>query len=111
MNSVSPCPTILENSTFDCADDFARKRPAVVHVYGTARPRIVTKGSNCFIWTALREWEDLSGEMSLVNTSFNAHEEPIVCTFDEGAHGLATGMIDELWVVEGDEVSRYAKSA
>ena len=97
-------------ATIDCTEDFAEKCPAVVHVDGTARPQIVTEESNRFIWMALREWEDLSGEMSLVNTSFNAHEEPIVCTFDEGAHGLDTGMIDELWVVEGNEVSRYAKA-
>lgn len=97
-------------ATIDCTDDFTRRCPAVVHVDGTARPQIVTEESNRFIWQVLREWEQVSDELSLVNTSFNAHEEPIVCTFEEGANGLDTGMIDELWVVDGNRVSQFSKA-
>ena len=87
-------------STIDCKDDFIKSCPAVVHIDGTARPQIVSKESNIFIWKVLKEWEKLSGEMSLINTSFNVHEEPIICDIDEGLKSLKNNVIDQLWVVD-----------
>jgi carbamoyltransferase len=45
----------------------------------------------------LFEWEAASGEPALINTSFNAHEEPIVCTEEDALGGLSSGMIDVLY--------------
>ena len=45
-----------------------------------------------------KKWENISGEMSLVNTSFNAHEEPIICNEDEAINALKTKMIDILYI-------------
>ena len=42
--------------------------------------------------------------MSLINTSFNVHEEPIVCDVDEGFLSLQKSIIDQLWVVEKNSV-------
>ncbi len=86
-------------STIDCTDEFSTLCPAVVHVDQTARPQIVTEDSNNFIWKVLERWESISGEKSLVNTSFNVHEEPIICDVDEGFASLQKGVIDQLWVV------------
>ena len=61
------------------------------------------------IWNVLREWEKISGESSLVNTSFNIHEEPIICDIDEGIVSLRNGVIDQLWVVNNDGVDFYQK--
>ena len=97
-------------STADCTSEFEVKNPAVVHIDKTARPQIVTEESNNFIWNVLREWEQISNEKSLVNTSFNVHEEPIICDVDEGILSLRDGVIDELWVVnDEDNVSVYIK--
>ena len=41
-----------------------------------------------------------SGEMSLANTSFNAHEEPIICNEKEAINALTRGMIDVLYIEE-----------
>ena len=41
-----------------------------------------------------------SGEMSLANTSFNAHEEPIICNEKEAINALTSGMIDVLYIKE-----------
>jgi len=59
----------------------------------------------------LCEWEKISNESSLVNTSFNVHEEPIICDIDEGIVNLRNGVIDELWVVANDSVEFYKKKS
>ena len=54
--------------------------PAVVHVDGTARPQALSASSNAFAYEVLREFKRETGIPALLNTSFNLHEEPIVCT-------------------------------
>merc|ERR1712216_301049 len=56
--------------------------PAVVHVDGTARPQIVDERDGIY-YQVLWEYYKLSGIPTLINTSFNIHEEPIVCTFED----------------------------
>ena len=36
--------------------------------------------------------------MALVNTSFNAHEQPIICNETESIEALESGMIDILYI-------------
>ena len=95
-------------STVECTEEFEERNPAVVHVDHTARPQIVTKMSNKFLWSVLKRWETISLQSSLVNTSFNVHEEPIVCDVDEGFESLDTGVIDELWVVTSKEAHCFS---
>jgi len=87
-------------STVKCTDIFKKKCPAVTHVDKTARPQIVYKEKDSFLWNLLKKWEKQSGEMSLVNTSFNAHEEPIICNEKEAINALLTKMIDILYIEE-----------
>lgn len=87
-------------ATVKVTKKFQEVCPAVVHVDGTAHPQIVTKDSHKFIWEVLTLWEESTGEMSLINTSFNAHEQPIVCTLNDGLASLSAGTIDELWFVD-----------
>ena len=68
---------------------------------------MVTEKSNKFIWEVLKLWEIESSETSLVNTSFNIHEEPIVQDVDEGLTSLSTGVIDQLWHVSGEDIFVY----
>ena len=46
----------------------------------------------------IKEMGKKSSEMSLVNTSFNAHEEPIICNEIEAIKALKTKMIDILYI-------------
>ena len=85
-------------STIDCTDEFAKISPAVTHVDQTARPQIVSKEIEPFIWGLLKKWEKISGEFSLVNTSFNAHEEPIICTYQEALHALEKNRVDIVYI-------------
>tara|TARA_B100000575_G_C23106040_1_gene638412 strand:- start:1564 stop:1857 length:294 start_codon:yes stop_codon:yes gene_type:complete len=52
--------------------------PAVVHVDGTARPQIIYPQQNFAYYKILKKYKELTGIGSLINTSFNMHEEPIV---------------------------------
>ena len=85
-------------STIKCNDIFSRKCPAVTHIDKTARPQVIYKKKDSFLWQLLKKWEKKSGEMSLVNTSFNAHEEPIICNEKEAINALKNKMIDVLYI-------------
>jgi carbamoyltransferase len=82
--------------TFDCTDEMKRTSPAAVHVDGTARPQLVTETSNPSFHKVLTEYYKLSGIPSVINTSFNMHEEPIVCTPDDAIRAFLQGNLDYL---------------
>jgi carbamoyltransferase len=82
--------------TFDCTDAMKRDCPAAVHVDGTARPQLVTQDSNPSFYRILTEYHTLTGVPSLINTSFNMHEEPIVCTPDDAIRAFLQGNLDFL---------------
>jgi carbamoyltransferase len=56
------------------------KAPAIVHVDGSARPQPVARELNPAYYDLIAEFERLTGVPILLNTSFNAAGEPIVCT-------------------------------
>jgi carbamoyltransferase len=68
--------------------------PAVVHVDGSARPQTIRRADNPLYYDLVRGFEGATGLPTLVNTSFNVHEEPIVNTPAEGARALTDGRID-----------------
>ena len=85
-------------STINCTKEFSEKCPAVTHIDQTARPHIIEKDKDLFLWTLLKKWENISGEMAFVNTSFNAHEEPIICDEREDVNALINNRIDVLYI-------------
>ena len=82
--------------TFDCTDKMKSDSPAAVHVDGTARPQLVTHESNPSFYRIISEYYHLSGIPSVINTSFNMHEEPIVCTPDDAIRAFLQGNLDYL---------------
>ncbi len=82
--------------TFDCTDFMKATCPAAVHVDGTARPQLVQRSKNPGYYDILAEHEKLSGSPSVINTSFNMHEEPIVCSPDDAVRAFLDGRIDGL---------------
>jgi carbamoyltransferase len=86
--------------TFDCTESMKRDCPAAIHVDGTARPQLVTaKGSPGF-HQILTEYHKLTGIPSVINTSFNMHEEPIVCSPDDAIRAFMQGNLDCLAIGE-----------
>ncbi|MCO4773863.1 MAG: carbamoyltransferase, partial [Deltaproteobacteria bacterium] len=57
-----------------------QEHAAVVHVDGTARPQVLNAAGNPGLHAILSAFHRRTGMPSLVNTSFNRHGEPIVCT-------------------------------
>ena len=82
--------------TFDCTKKMIEHCPAAVHVDGTARPQLLKREANPGYYDTLREFEKLSGISTLINTSFNMHEEPMVCTPDDAVRAFVQGKLDVL---------------
>lgn len=82
--------------TFDCTDQMKKDCPAAVHVDGTARPQLIRREVNPGYYDILKEYEKISGISSLINTSFNMHEEPIVCTPFDAIRAFLQGNLDYL---------------
>ncbi len=85
--------------TFDCTEQMKQQCPAAVHIDGTARPQLVKREVNPGYYDILKEYEKLSGISSLINTSFNMHEEPIVCTPADAIRAFLQGKLD--WMAIG----------
>jgi carbamoyltransferase len=82
--------------TFDCTEAMKRDSPAAVHIDGTARPQLVSETSNPSFYKVLSEYYRLTGIPSVINTSFNMHEEPIVCTPEDAIRAFLQGNLDYL---------------
>ncbi len=82
--------------TFDCTEWMKTNCPAAVHVDGTARPQLLKREMNPGYYDILAEYEKLSGNPCLINTSFNMHEEPIVCSPQDAIRAFLLGRVDAL---------------
>ncbi len=82
--------------TFDCTPFMKQHCPAAVHVDGTARPQLIRREINEGYYDILAEFHKLTGVPSLINTSFNMHEEPIVCSPGDAIRGYTLGSLDAL---------------
>jgi len=89
--------------TCDVKPQWRARIPAVVHVDGTARPQTVARETNPLYWRLIEAYRERSGIPLFLNTSFNVHEEPIVCFPENAVQALAEDRIDclalgALWV-------------
>ncbi len=82
--------------TFNCTNEMKRKSPAVVHVDGTARAQFVTPQNNPGLHAILSAYNKITNIPSLVNTSFNMHESPIVNTPEDAVKTFQQGNLDAL---------------
>lgn len=89
-------PAKFMTITFNCTPFMQEKCSAAVHIDGTARPQLVTSELNPEYHEMLTEFRRLTGIPSFVNTSFNMHEEPIVCSPDDAVRAFIEGAVDVL---------------
>ena len=75
-------------------DAWRERIGAVVHVDGTARPQIIEADTNPLYAGILSRFKQATGLPVLVNTSFNAHEEPIINRPEECVGALQRDRID-----------------
>jgi len=95
-----PAPHMI--MTFDTREEKRTAIAAAVHPYDfTGRPQEVSENENPDYYHLLKHFEELTGEGIILNTSFNLHGEPVVCSpqdalrvFDlSGLEHLALGQI------------------
>jgi carbamoyltransferase len=82
--------------TFDCLPEMKTLSPAVCHVDNTARPQLIREADNPEYYSILKQYHAMTGIPSLVNTSFNIHEEPIVNTPQEALQAFRQSRLDAL---------------
>ncbi len=82
--------------TCKCKKIMTKKAPAAVHIDDTARPQIIDKYINPRINLVLENYYKITGVPVLINTSFNMHEEPIVCSPGDAIRGFLDGQLDYL---------------
>jgi carbamoyltransferase len=80
--------------TYSCTDEFIKKAPAVVHVDKTARPQILKRSRDPWFYDYLHAYTRKTGQACLMNTSFNNHEEPIVCSPRDAISSLDRKNVD-----------------
>jgi carbamoyltransferase len=83
-------------TTVDCTDEMKQLSPAAVHIDGTARPQLVSPNYNPSAFKVLERYYQLTGIPSLVNTSYNMHEEPIICNPHDAVKAFKDGRLDYL---------------
>src|SRR5439155_23735327 len=82
--------------TFDCTSWMKENCPAVVHVDGTARPQLIDRETNPSYYRIVDEYRKITGLPSVINTSFNMHEEPIVCSPGDALRAFLDSGLDVL---------------
>lgn len=90
----------------ECTKWMVENMSAVVHIDNTARPQIITK-ENVFLYEMMHIYNDLTGLSSIVNTSFNIHEEPIINTPYEALKGFLISGLDYLFFKEANVLIKY----
>ena len=84
--------------TFNCSNIMKKISPATIHVDGTARPQIISKKQNKLIYEILAKYYKISKIPNLINTSFNMHEEPIVCSPNDAIKSFLKSKVDYLFI-------------
>lgn len=99
--------------TFNCTAKMQAQSPGVVHIDGTARPQILDPETAPDLYQIAKAYHKLTGIPSIINTSFNMHGEPIVCTPADALRSFKEGKLDYLaighWLVVNPELKKNAR--
>jgi carbamoyltransferase len=88
--------------TFHCTPWMRRAMRGVVHLDGTARPHLVRRDREPSLYRVIDAFERRTGLPAVINTSFNMHEEPIVCSAEDCVRAFLDGNLDYLAI--GDQL-------
>lgn len=76
--------------TFNSTDEGRRNLKAAMHQYDfTLRPQVISQEINPAYYKIIKEFEKLTGIGALLNTSFNLHGFPIVCSPEDALEVFA----------------------
>lgn len=108
-------PARFMTITFRCTPAMQQQSPGVVHVDGTARPQLLDAKTASDFYRITQAYYRLTGIPSLINTSFNMHGEPIVCSPEDALRSFLQGNLDYLaigdFLVENPVLSEQRQPA
>lgn len=81
---------------FDCTPRMKEVSAGVVHRDGTARPQLIRRDDNPGYYDIVAAWHKRTGNPSVINTSFNMHEEPIVRSPSDAVRAFVKSELDLL---------------
>lgn len=84
------------NAAVECSEKMKKLCPGAVHVDGTARPQILRKDDNPRLYKIMEIYKGLKGTSTIINTSFNRHEEPIACSPQDSVKSFIECELDYL---------------
>jgi len=84
--------TVTHYATEKCQNE----APACVHVDNTLRPQILKRTKNPEYYDIITSYKEKTGLSILVNTSFNMHEEPIICDAKDAIRAFLKSGLDNL---------------
>ncbi|HIP75164.1 MAG TPA: carbamoyl transferase, partial [Thermococcus paralvinellae] len=93
---VDPHPNKFMTMSYYATEEFVKTAPAVVHVDGTTRPQTLEKEDNPVYYNIVKRFERGSGVGAVLNTSFNMHGEPIVCSPRDALNSFRKARLDVL---------------
>jgi carbamoyltransferase len=79
---------------FDCTESMKKNSGGVVHIDGTARPQLITEAIDPGYYRIVKLFHERTGIPSIINTSFNMHGEPIVCTPQDAIRAFVKGTLE-----------------
>ena len=89
-------PAEFMTITFDCTPKMAKGCPATVHVDNTARPQLTSEKINPSYYKIVKAYHKRMGLSTIINTSYNMHEEPIVCSPEDAIRAFQLGHLEYL---------------
>ena len=80
---------------FETTPEALKDMIAALHPFDlTCRPQVVTKERNESYHKLITEFKNVTGIGAMLNTSFNIHGKPIVCTPDDAVNTLLDSELD-----------------
>jgi len=106
FSTASPFMLLVATARSEVKDQI----PSALHVDGTSRLQTLTREDNGLYYDVVREFDRRTGVPMIINTSFNDHGEPIVCSpadacscyLNTGLDALVMGNL----LAEKDDASR-----
>ncbi|NJE06149.1 carbamoyl transferase [Thermococcus sp. M36] len=98
-------PNEFMTMSYTASESFRELAPAVIHVDDTTRPQAVRREINPIYYKVIKAFERKTGLGAVLNTSFNMHGEPIVCSPADALKTFRNAGLD-LLVIEGFAVWR-----
>ncbi len=96
LEDLNGKPNEFMTMDYVAKEEFRELAPAVVHVDGTTRPQAVKKEINPDYYSVIKFFERETGLGAVLNTSFNMHGEPIVCSLEDALRTFRKAKLDLL---------------